>query len=36
MARVQAPPIYRLFEDKDGLLRAAAETAVADYVERKG
>jgi len=36
MAQVQAPTIYRLFGDKDGLLRAAAEIAFADYVARKG
>lgn len=36
MAKVQAPTIYRLFGDKDGLLRAAAETAFAEYVDRKG
>ena len=35
MAEVQAPTIYRLFGDKDGLLRAAAEAAFADYVARK-
>lgn len=34
-AGVQAPAIYRLFGDKDGLLEAAAEYAMARYVERK-
>jgi AcrR family transcriptional regulator len=34
-AKVQAPTIYRLFGDKDGLLRAAAEAVFADYVGRK-
>jgi len=34
-AGVQAPAIYRLFGDKDGLLAAAAEYAMAGYVARK-
>jgi len=34
-AGVQAPTIYRLFGDKDGLLEAAAEYAMASYVSRK-
>lgn len=34
-AGVQAPAIYRLFGDKDGLLEAAAEYAMGRYVERK-
>jgi len=36
MAKVQAPTIYRLFGDKDGLLRVAAEAVFADYVSGKG
>ena len=34
-ASVQAPTIYRLFGDKDGLLDAVAEQALADYVSGK-
>jgi AcrR family transcriptional regulator len=34
-AGVQAPAIYRLFGDKDGLLDAAAERAFADWVAGK-
>lgn len=34
-AGVQAPTIYRLFGDKQGLLEAAAEQAIADYVDDK-
>lgn len=34
-AGVQAPTIYRLFTDKDGLLDALAEHALANYVSRK-
>ncbi|CAA9550599.1 MAG: Transcriptional regulator, AcrR family [uncultured Thermomicrobiales bacterium] len=34
-AGVQAPTIYRLFGDKDGLLRAVAERAFAAYVADK-
>ncbi|MBK4216295.1 TetR/AcrR family transcriptional regulator [Paracoccus caeni] len=35
-AGVQAPTIYRLFGDKDGLLDAVAEQVMADYVAQKG
>lgn len=35
-ARVQAPTIYRLFGDKDGLVEAVAEHAMATYVAQKG
>ena len=35
VASVQAPAIYRLFGDKDGLLNAVAENAFAEYVENK-
>ena len=35
-AGVQAPTIYRLFGDKDGLLAAVAEQVLADYVATKG
>ncbi len=34
-ASVQAPTIYRLFGDKDGLLDAAAEQVLADFVAAK-
>ena len=34
-AGVQAPTIYRLFGDKDGLLDAVAETVMADYATAK-
>ena len=34
-AGVQAPAIYRLFGDKDGLLEAVAEHVMADYVSAK-
>jgi len=34
-AGVQAPTIYRLFEDKDGLLEAVAQHALAAYVAGK-
>lgn len=34
-ANVQPPAIYRLFGDKNGLLEAAAEYAMASYVSRK-
>lgn len=34
-ADVQAPAIYRLFGDKEGLLDAVAEQALADFVARK-
>ena len=34
-AGVQAPSIYRLFGDKDGLLDAVAEHGFADYVAQK-
>lgn len=34
-AGVQAPTIYRLFGDKDGLLKAVAEHSYAGYVEAK-
>src|SRR4051812_14903425 len=34
-AKVQAPTIYRLFGDKDGLLTAVAEDGIAKYVARK-
>ncbi|GAA1581547.1 TetR/AcrR family transcriptional regulator [Actinoplanes couchii] len=34
-ARVQAPTIYRLFTDKDGLLDAVAEHVMAAYVAAK-
>jgi AcrR family transcriptional regulator len=34
-AGVQAPTIYRLFGDKDGLLDAVAEQVMATYVEQK-
>ncbi|RKT37142.1 TetR family transcriptional regulator [Microbacterium sp. AG1240] len=34
-AGVQAPTIYRLFGDKDGLLDAVAEHVMAEYVESK-
>src|SRR5512141_999850 len=34
-AGVQAPTIYRLFGDKDGLLDAVAEQVFARYVEGK-
>src|SRR3954453_8395374 len=34
-AGVQAPTIYRLFGDKDGLSDAVAETAMATYVAAK-
>ena len=35
-AGVQAPAIYRLFGDKQGLLEAAAERGYADWVAGKG
>lgn len=35
-AGVQAPALYRLFGDKEGLLDAVAEQAMAAYVARKG
>lgn len=34
-AEVQAPTLYRLFGDKEGLLDAVAEQAMADYVAGK-
>jgi AcrR family transcriptional regulator len=34
-ARVQAPTIYRLFGDKDGLLEAVAEHVLMDFVSHK-
>lgn len=34
-AKVQAPTIYRLFGDKDGLLVAVAEDGIAKYIARK-
>ena len=34
-AGVQAPAIYRLFDDKDGLLEAVAEHVMATYVSAK-
>src|SRR5690349_17456271 len=34
-AGVQAPTIYRLFGDKDGLVDAVAEHVLAEYVGRK-
>jgi AcrR family transcriptional regulator len=34
-ARVQAPTIYRLFGDKDGLIDAVAEHVMAEYVAAK-
>jgi AcrR family transcriptional regulator len=34
-AGVQAPSIYRLFGDKDGLLDAVAERGFADYIAQK-
>ncbi|SDS84241.1 TetR/AcrR family transcriptional regulator [Actinoplanes derwentensis] len=34
-ARVQAPTIYRLFSDKDGLIDAVAEHVMATYVSAK-
>src|SRR5690242_6235305 len=34
-AGMQAPAIYRLFGDKDGLLEAVAEHVMADYVAAK-
>ncbi|MEZ0109674.1 AcrR family transcriptional regulator [Catenulispora sp. EB89] len=34
-AGVQAPTIYRLFGDKNGLLEAVAESGFADYVAQK-
>ena len=34
-AGVQAPTLYRLFGDKDGLLAAVAEQVMADYVASK-
>jgi AcrR family transcriptional regulator len=34
-AGVQAPAIYRLFGDKDGLLEAVAERVMSDYVAAK-
>ncbi|MCS5719723.1 TetR/AcrR family transcriptional regulator [Herbiconiux sp. CPCC 205763] len=34
-AGVQAPTIYRLFGDKDGLLEAVAEHVMASYVSKK-
>src|ERR1700754_269375 len=34
-AGVQAPAIYRLFGDKDGLLEAVAEHVMSDYVAAK-
>jgi AcrR family transcriptional regulator len=34
-ASVQAPAIYRLFGDKDGLMDAVAERTLADYVIKK-
>ena len=34
-ARIQAPTIYRLFGDKDGLLNAVAEDGLARYIARK-
>ena len=34
-AGVQAPAIYRLFGDKDGLLEAVAEYVMATYVSEK-
>ena len=33
---MQAPTIYRLFGDKDGLLEAVAEHVMADYVSGQG
>ena len=35
-AGIQAPTIYRLFGDKDGLLYAVAEDRLAKYVAQKG
>ncbi len=35
LAQVQAPTLYRLFGDKDGLLDAVSEQVMADYVARK-
>lgn len=35
-AGVQAPTIYRLFGDKDGLLEAVAEHVMAEHVSAKG
>ena len=35
-AGVQAPAIYRLFGDKEGLLEAVVETAMIQYAEAKG
>ena len=35
-AGVQAPALYRLFGDKDGLLESAVERLYADWVARKG
>lgn len=35
-AEVQAPTIYRLFGDKEGLLEAVAERTMADYIVEKG
>ena len=34
-ARVQAPTIYRLFGDKDGLLEAVAEHVLMEFVSHK-
>lgn len=34
-AGVQAPTIYRLFGDKDGLLESVADTVFAEYVDAK-
>ncbi len=34
-AKVQAPTIYRLFGDKEGLLVAVAEDGIAKYIARK-
>ncbi len=34
-AGVQAPTLYRLFGDKDGLLNAVADQAMSDYVAQK-
>ena len=35
LAQVQAPTLYRLFGDKDGLLDSVSEQVMADYVARK-
>ena len=34
-AKVQAPTLYRLFGDKEGLLAAVAEDGIAKYIARK-